>query len=65
MDVKFIRETGTVADYFTINKSAVLPVELLTFTAKPFPNAVQLLWKTETEIQNRGFDLERSTDAFF
>lgn len=40
-----------------------LPVELLTFTAKPNNNKVQLDWKTATELNTLGFDIERSTDG--
>jgi hypothetical protein len=36
-----------------------LPVELSSFTAKIVGSAVQLNWRTETEIMNYGFDVER------
>jgi hypothetical protein len=39
--------------------SAPLPVELTSFTAAYKNSAVMLNWKTETEINNYGFNLER------
>ena len=39
----------------------VLPVELSSFTANINNNTVTLCWKTETEINNYGFDIERKT----
>ena len=40
-----------------------LPVELSSFTAKLTPNGVLLKWKTESEIENAGFNLYRSEDG--
>lgn len=41
-----------------------LPVELLSFTAqKNSNNDVELKWKTATESNNKGFDVQRSSDA--
>ena len=37
-----------------------LPVELSSFTASISGNAVNLKWRTETEVNNYGFDIERS-----
>ena len=37
----------------------VLPVELVSFTAIAIGNSVTLNWKTETEVDNYGFDVER------
>jgi DNA-binding beta-propeller fold protein YncE len=39
-----------------------LPVELISFTAKPASIGVLLAWQTATEKNNAGFDIERSTD---
>jgi hypothetical protein len=36
-----------------------LPVELVSFTAKLFNNSVELLWKTSTEVNNLGFEIQR------
>ena len=38
-----------------------LPVELVSFSAKYFNNAVQLSWQTATEVDNYGFEVERKT----
>jgi hypothetical protein len=42
---------------------APLPVELTSFTAKAFVGKVQLDWTTATEINNSGFEIERSFDG--
>jgi photosystem II stability/assembly factor-like uncharacterized protein len=39
---------------------AILPVELSSFTAYVIGNAVKLSWETKTEVNNYGFELERS-----
>ena len=40
----------------------LLPVELVSFTANQTGNYITLKWNTATEINNSGFDIERSTD---
>ncbi len=41
-----------------------LPVELTTFKAIQYENAVKLLWETATEVNNYGFNVERKlTDS--
>ena len=40
-----------------------LPVELSLFTADLLFDKVKLSWKTETEVNNYGFEIERSTSA--
>ena len=42
--------------------SQALPVELVSFTANQSGNSVNLKWNTATEINNAGFDIERSSD---
>ena len=42
--------------------SLTVPVELLSFTGTFSGNEVILNWSTATETNNRGFDVERSTD---
>jgi photosystem II stability/assembly factor-like uncharacterized protein len=39
----------------------VLPIELTSFSASLVNNSVVLSWKTETEVNNYGFDVERSS----
>ncbi|MDP1678066.1 MAG: CHRD domain-containing protein [Bacteroidota bacterium] len=41
--------------------SALLPVELISFSAITKGRGVELTWKTATEINNYGFEIERST----
>ncbi|MFN8276440.1 MAG: YDG domain-containing protein [Chitinophagales bacterium] len=44
--------------------TTALPVKLIAFTALPINNEyIQLNWTTATEIDNRGFDIERSLDG--
>ncbi len=38
-----------------------LPVELASFSASVKNNSVNLFWKTETEVNNYGFEVERNT----
>jgi len=40
-----------------------LPIELISFSAKSFNNAVQLTWATAAEINNDFFTIERSSDG--
>jgi len=37
-----------------------LPVELSSFSASAFENGIKLDWKTETEVNNYGFEIEHS-----
>ncbi len=46
---------------FTILLGAVIPVELVEFQARAAGKAIQLNWTTAVEIDNRGFEIERST----
>lgn len=41
---------------------AALPVELAAFTATARENSVQLAWRTATETNNYGFEVQRSAD---
>jgi hypothetical protein len=51
---KLLAHSGAV----TIN-SDVLPVELTLFTARLNNNSIELNWKTATEVNNYGFEIER------
>jgi hypothetical protein len=42
---------------------STVPVKLAWFRAVKEDDAIALNWQTETEINNRGFDVERSTDG--
>jgi hypothetical protein len=50
---------GTYSGDGTLCEGA-LPVELSSFTASVKEKSVHLFWKTETEVGNYGFDVERS-----
>jgi hypothetical protein len=43
--------------------SVVLSVELLAFSVENMKSGNHLTWRTATESQNKGFDIERSTDG--
>ncbi|MEO0733165.1 MAG: DUF1501 domain-containing protein [Bacteroidota bacterium] len=43
--------------------AAVLPVELLDFTATGAEKTIDLRWRTSKEVDNIGFDVERSLDG--
>jgi WD40 repeat protein len=43
----------------------VIPVELITFRATVDKNNVTLLWRTATETNNQGFEVQRSSDGEF
>ena len=42
-----------------------LPVELSLFSAMPSADGVTLQWRTETETNNYGFDVERLKEGSF
>jgi hypothetical protein len=54
-----VKPDGNTIDAFTIENS--LPVELVSFTASIKNNQVLLIWVTETEVNNYGFEILRST----
>jgi len=41
-----------------------LPVELSSFSAIVLENSVKLVWRTETEVSNYGFEVERTQSDF-
>ncbi len=46
----------------TPNNNQVLPVELTAFSASANGNNIELKWKTATEVNNYGFEIERAID---
>ena len=46
-----------------ITATTIIPVELTSFTANVTDNAISVTWSTATELNNRGFDLERKLDG--
>jgi Secretion system C-terminal sorting domain len=51
---------GTFND---LSYSGALPVELTSFTASANNSGVNLTWKTATEVNNYGFEVERMTEG--
>ncbi len=47
----------------SLNNLSPLPVELTSFSASTSTNGVTLLWNTASEINNHGFEVERSYDG--
>jgi len=45
------------------NDSQILPVELISFTARVSGSDVNLSWTTATEVNNSGFEVERLIDT--
>lgn len=46
----------------SLNCDPIVPVELISFTAESSTNGITLKWETATEINNMGFEVERSTN---
>jgi hypothetical protein len=53
--------TGGAA--LVVNGSGTLPVTLISFTAREENNQAILHWKTASEINNKGFEIQRSNDV--
>jgi hypothetical protein len=47
---------------YIIDTTSNVPVELLSFSSSVAENVVTLYWLTVTELNNRGFEIERSSD---
>jgi len=56
----FTWASGVVATPGSPNTGQVLPVEISSFSAIVLNNAIKLNWRTETEVNNYGFEIERS-----
>ncbi len=55
-------DTGTLTVWSAIinDSSAIIPVELSSFTANVIEEKVQLAWQTSSESNNQGFEIQRS-----
>ncbi len=53
---------GTILKYVKDSNSAVLPVELNSFEVISKGGNVELNWFTATEVNNKGFEIERKAD---
>jgi hypothetical protein len=54
---------ATNATYITGLRATVLPVNLISFTAKKGTNGIELNWATASEQNNNRFELQRSADG--
>jgi trimeric autotransporter adhesin len=62
--LKRIGYTGTFSPFSIADIGGALPVELLSFEAKSQSNShIQLNWTTVTEINNDGFEIQRSENG--
>ncbi len=57
----FNGEQDVYYSYIT-DTTGIIPVELLSFSASVAANVVTLNWSTATELNNFGFEIERSSD---
>lgn len=63
---KVLVATGQSTEYILGSSGFGLPVTLLSFEAKKInATTVQLNWKTATEINNKGFEVQRSFDGSY
>ncbi|MBC7920387.1 MAG: T9SS type A sorting domain-containing protein [Ferruginibacter sp.] len=56
------RSTDQLAEFTVFTASGPLPVTLLSFGGRRQGNAVVLNWETASELNNAGFEVERSAD---
>ena len=47
---------------YILDSTSIVPVELTSFSATSNSNVVTLSWTTATELNNYGFEIQRSTD---
>ncbi|MGB5893945.1 MAG: M28 family peptidase [Ignavibacteriaceae bacterium] len=52
---------GTIATLANVNETAV-PVELVSFSGTAMQDEIKLSWSTASELNNLGFEVERSLD---
>ena len=48
-------------NFYSESSPSPLPVELTSFSASIIKNGIELNWRTETEVNNYGFEIHRST----
>lgn len=61
--IQFDPDNQIVIKTATLQQIAPVPVELTSLTASANGNIVVLKWTTATEINNKGFDIERKSPA--
>ncbi len=62
MTIDFGGAVGS-CEYDAAGNLVTMPVELMTFYAQTTNNSIELIWKTASEENNQGFQIEHSTDA--
>jgi len=60
--VRFLRAATHGRGVYELNIDSPLPVELTSFTAVTKENNILLKWVTASEVDNYGFEIERSVD---
>ena len=59
-----VNKTGTLYYWIAFNRSSLLPIELVSFTAKVINNnQVEINWTTASETNNDYFTVERSSNG--
>lgn len=62
--IRFRAQSGKIVKIFWIQSdNGLLPVELVAFSATRRGSDVTLKWQTATEVNNYGFDVERSDEG--
>ena len=54
-------DTSNWSKFFSFKTDNIVPVELVSFSAHVNENCVSLIWKTETEVNNSNFEIERKS----
>ncbi|HAP36013.1 MAG TPA: hypothetical protein DCQ28_08750, partial [Bacteroidetes bacterium] len=60
MDILGTVRNGSTPTIGAYENEVALPVELVSFLALPKHNSVELIWNTAAEVNNYGFEIERS-----
>jgi len=63
VDIQGEGSNGTPVHRRTVTLDVIVPVELTSFSALTNYNDVILNWQTATEINNQGFEIQRSSDG--
>jgi len=57
-----VQRDGIYIDNIVVSKYSVVPVELTSLSAMSDNGTVNLYWSTASEVNNRGFEINRSSD---
>jgi hypothetical protein len=60
---RYLRVATHGRSAFETDLDFIVPVELVSFTAQVVNNDVELKWTTSTELNNSGFEIERSVEG--